>query len=328
MLAGLTETVGGRAFPRSAFSLFRDAQESVFQEKRTLGEKPYVDYDSFEDMSAANAPATAVINTDPRVQNAQERLEHESRYRVKDQVSIGFEKLEETRTVQEQQQLEDDSAFNINEMAVSVWKDNYRGRQGEFFARRDQIVQDFGLKFGTDKIGVNAAIEEYFAVDGEDYKNLMTGGIDWDRFFDARDVTLEGLSSVNFKLVKEYLRRYDTPTVQEFRKAQSDLDEYWAVEDLVWSRLRENAEFNPYLNLNDYLATKMQALLDSGVPLDEASNTLSRLAVVSGITSQVAKLRNRYRLTHPTADALLVKWYGLSPAKPSGSSGRGSRAGR
>ncbi len=327
ILAATTETVGGRSFPRSSFALFQEAQESVFQEKRTLGEKPYVDYDSFEDMSKANAPATAVINTDPRVQGAQERLEHESRYRTKDQVSIGFEKLEETRVLQEQQQLEDDKSFNTDEMAISVWKDNFRGRQGEFFARRDQIVQDFGLKFGTDKIGVNAAIESYFNIDGEDYKNLMTGGIDWDRFFEARDATLDELSPVNLKLVKEYLRRYDTPTVREFRKAQSDLDEYWAIEDLVWSRLRENAEFSPYLNLNDYLADKMQALLDSGVPTDQAASTLSKLAIVSRVTSNVAKLRTRYRLTNPTTDALLVKWYGLTPAKPPGSS-RGQRTQR
>jgi len=327
ILAATTETVGGRSFPRSSFALFQEAQESVFQEKRTLGEKPYVDYDSFEDMSKANAPATAVINTDPRVQGAQERLEHESRYRTKDQVSVGFEKLDETRVLQEQQQLEDDSAFNTDEMSISVWKDNFRGRQGEFFARRDQIVQDFGIKFGEGKVGVNAAIESYFNVDGEDYKNLMTGGIDWDRFFDARDATLDELSSVNLTLVKEYLRRYDTPTVREFRKAQSDLDEYWAIEDLVWSRLRENAEFSPYLNLNDYLADKMQALLDSGVPQNQAATTLSKLAIVSRVTSNVAKLRTRYRLTNPTTDALLVKWYGLTPAKPPGSS-RGRRTQR
>ncbi|KKL47020.1 hypothetical protein LCGC14_2339740, partial [marine sediment metagenome] len=37
ILAGLTETVGGRSFPRSSFALFEDAQESTFQEKRTLG---------------------------------------------------------------------------------------------------------------------------------------------------------------------------------------------------------------------------------------------------------------------------------------------------
>ncbi|KKL62495.1 hypothetical protein LCGC14_2184620, partial [marine sediment metagenome] len=329
MLAGLTETVGGRAFPRSAFSIFRESQESVFQEKRAMGEKPYIDFDSFEEMSKSNAPAVAVINTDPRVQNAQERLEHEGRYRASTTAGVGFEKLEETRVLQEQQQLEDDATFNRDEMDVSIWKDNFRGRQGEFFARRDQIVQDFGLEFGADRQGVNAVIEEYFNVDGEDFKNLITGGIDWDRFFAARDSTLESLSPTNLKLVKEYLRRFDTPTVREFRKAQSDLDEYWAIEDLAWSRLRENAEFNPYLNLNDYLTAKMQALLDSGVPQSEASSTLSSLAVISSVTSTVAKLRNRYRLTHPTADALLVKWYGLSPAKPSGSvSDRASRASR
>jgi len=328
ILAGLTETVGGRSFPRSAFSIFEDARESVFQEKRALGEKPYVDFDSFEDLSKENAPAVAVIDTDPRVQGAQERLEQESRFRVKTREGEGFERLEETRVEQEKLQLEDDTDFNSNEMAVSIWKDNFRSRQGEFFARRGQIVQDFGLKFGKDKAGVNAAIDAYFGVDGEDYKNPMTGGVDWDRFFDARDATLEGLSPANLKLVREYLRRFDTPTVREFRKAQSDLDEYWAVEDLVWSRLRENEEFAPFLSLNDYLVSKQQGLLDSGVSLDEVSRTLSRLAVVSRVTSTVAKLRNRYRLTHPNADALLVKWYGLSPAKRPSRSGRGGRSGR
>ena len=328
ILAGLTETVGGRSFPRSAFAIFEDAQESVFQEKRALGEKPYVDFDSFEDLAKENAPAVAVIKTDPRVQGAQERLEHESRFRRKTTEGEGFERLEETRVEQEKLQLEDDTDFNSNEMVVSVWKDNFRGRQGEFFARRDQIVKDFGLKFGTNKEGVNVAIDAYFSVDGEDYKNLMTGGVDWDRFFAARDATLERLSPANLKLVKEYLRRFDTPTVREFRKAQSDLDEYWAVEDLVWGRLRENTEFNPFLSLNDYLVSKQQGLLDSGVSLDEVSRTLSRLPVVSNVTSTVAKLRNRYRLTHPNADALLVKWYGLSPAKRPSRSDRGGRSGR
>jgi len=328
VLAGLIETVGGRAFPRSPFSLFEEAQELVFQEKRALGEKPYVDFDSFEDLAKENAPAVAVITTDPRVQGAQERLEHESRFRKKTREGEGFERLEETRVEQEKLQLEDDTDFNNNEMAVSIWKDNFRGRQGEFFARRDEIVQDFGLKFGKDKAGVNVAIDAYFGVDGEDYRNLMTGGVDWDRFFAARDATLEGLSLTNLQLVKDYLRRFDTPTVREFRKAQSDLDEYWAVEDLVWSRLRENGEFAPFLSLNDYLVSKQQGLLDSGVSLDEVSRTLSRLAVVSSVTSTVAKLRNRYRLTHPNADALLVKWYGLSPAKRPSRSGRGGRSGR
>ncbi|KKM25030.1 hypothetical protein LCGC14_1599130, partial [marine sediment metagenome] len=99
-------------------------------------------------------------------------------------------------------------------------------------------------------------------------------------------------------------------------------------EDLVWSRLRENAEFSPFLNLTDYLSSKIQSLLDSGIPQDEASRTLSRLPVVSRVTSMTAKLRNRYRLTHPTADALLGKWYGLSPAKPQGTSVRPGLAGR
>ncbi|KKK78075.1 hypothetical protein LCGC14_1752920, partial [marine sediment metagenome] len=267
----------------------------------------------------------AVIATDPRVQNAQERLEHESRYRVKTKEGIGFEKLEGTRVAQEKLQLEDDAALAADEMASSIWKDNYRGRQMEFFARRDQIVNDFGLKFGKDKAGVNAAIDAYFSINGEDFKNLMTGGVDWDRFFAARDATLEGLSSTNLQLVKSYLRRYDTPTVTAFRKAQSDLDEYWAIEDLVWSRLRENEEFNPYLNLNDYLLNKSQSLADSGVPLEEVSRTLSRLDIVNKVTSMVSKLRNRYRLTHPDADALLGKWYGLSPVRPTKASlpGRG-----
>ena len=158
-LAALTETVGGRSFPRSSFSIFLEAQEEVFQEKRALGEKPYVDFDSFEDLQESNAPATAVINTDPRVQQAQERLEHESRYRVQTTEAVGFKKLEETRTEQEQLQLEDDAAFNSDELSVSIWKDNFRGRQREFFARRDQIVLDFGLEFGKDRVGVNAAID-------------------------------------------------------------------------------------------------------------------------------------------------------------------------
>lgn len=330
LLAGLTETVGGRSFPRSAFALFEEAQELVFQEKRILGEKPYVDFDSFEDLSKENAPAVAVIKTDPRVQNAQERLEHESRYRVKTKEGVGFKRLEETRVEQEKLQLEDDAILNRGDMAVSVWKDNFRGRQMEFFARRDTIVEDFGLKFGKDRAGVNAAIESYFSVEGEDYKNLLTGGVDWDRFFAARDATLEGLSSTNLKLVRDYLRRYDTPTVREFRKAQEDLDEYWAVEDLVWSRLRENDEFSPFLNLNDYLAFKLQSLIDSGVPREDALRTLSGLAVISNVTSMVAKLRNRYRLSNPDADALLGKWYGLEPAKPSGAgrARRGRRLGR
>ncbi len=330
ILAGLTETVGGRSFPRSAFSLFEEARENVFQEKRSLGEEPYIDFDSFEDLAKENAPATAVIDTDSRVQNAQERLEHESRFRKKTREGEGFERLEETRVEQERLQLEDDAAFNNDEMAVSIWKDNFRGRQAEFFARRDEIVKDFGLKFGKDKEGVNAAIDSYFSVEGEDYKNLMTGGVDWDRFFAARDATLEGLSPTNLKLVREYLHRYDTPTVREFRQAQSDLDEYWAIEDLVWSRLREKEEFNPFLSLDDYLAFKMQSLLDSGVPPDQASSTLARLAVVNHVTSMVARLRGRYRLSNPDKDALLGKWYGLSPAKPLGAKleGRRGRRGR
>ncbi len=176
--------------------------------------------------------------------------------------SEGFEALEATRERQQTEQLTDDAELNSGRWAGDVWREKYADRQREFFASREQIKEDFSITF-DDKVAppqsVAAAIDVYFDVNVDGF-NLPDGTIDWDGFFDARDAALAPLSASDRTRVVKWLRKFDTPTVTEFRKAQDIMDRFFETPKYVGLSLEQGKEVDRVLfELAPALQTRFEA---------------------------------------------------------------------
>ncbi|KKL71276.1 hypothetical protein LCGC14_2096530, partial [marine sediment metagenome] len=183
--------------------------------------------ETYEEIAATDLPLKAEIDTE-----VEERIGGELEIRgetaklrgQQTPQSEGFEALEATRERQQVEQLADDTKLNSNQWTGDVWREKYADRQRQFFASKEQIKEDFQITFDERKSpprSVNAAIDAYFDVNVDDERfSLPDGTIDWDAFFDARDAALKPLSPSDKKRVVQWLRKFDTPTVTEFRKAK------------------------------------------------------------------------------------------------------------
>ena len=164
--------------------------------------------------------------------------------------SEGFEALEATRERQQVEQLADDTNLNSGQWAGDIWREKYADRQREFFASREQIKEDFQITFDDRQAppeSVNAAIDAYFDVN-VDSLTLSDGTTDWDAFFDARDAALAPLSSTDRARVMKWLRKFDTPTVTEFRKAQGVVDRLFEIPKYIGLDLKQGEEVDRVLN--------------------------------------------------------------------------------
>jgi hypothetical protein len=194
--------------------------------------------------------------------------------------SEGFEALEATRERQQVEQLADDTKLNSNQWSGDVWREKYADRQRQFFASKEQIKEDFQITFDDRKAppkSVNAAIDAYFDVNVDDYAQ-RDGTIDWDRFFDARDDALKPLSASDKKRVVGWLRKFDTPTVTEFRKAKDVVDEVFETPKYIGLSLEEGEEVDRILF---EIVPKMQtAQLRQGVELERGQAVMAAISFV------------------------------------------------
>ncbi|KKK71356.1 hypothetical protein LCGC14_2914730, partial [marine sediment metagenome] len=145
---------------------------------------------SYEEIAANDFPLKAEIDAEveERIGGELETRGETSKLRGQQTPqSEGFEALEATRERQQVEQLEDDANLNSGRWAGDVWREKYSDRQRDFFARREQIKEDFQITFDERKSpprSVNAAIDAYFDVNVDDERfSLPDGTIDWDAFF-------------------------------------------------------------------------------------------------------------------------------------------------
>ena len=212
---------------------------------------------SYEEIATTDLPLKAEIDTevDERI-GAELEIRGET-VKIRGQQtpqSEGFEALEATRERQQVEQLADDTKLNSNQWSGDVWREKYADRQRGFFASREQIKEDFGITFDERKSpskSVNAAIDAYFDVNIDDGTfNLPDGTIDWDKFFDARDAALKPLSATDRKRVVEWLRKFDTPTVTEFRKAKDVVNKLFETPKYKSLTLKEGEELDEFVNVS------------------------------------------------------------------------------
>ncbi len=244
----------------------------VMQEKGIPG-----DYDT---LKAADSPRATEIDNDPRVQAIFNEVQKSTAKMAPTPESQFFEQTELTREQQQANQLADDAKLNSGQWAGDVWRENYRDRQRDFFNRREQVKQDFQMEFEDKEApsgSVNAAIAAYFDVNVDNYAQ-PDGETDWDGFFKARDAALGRLSSSDRARVMKFIRKYDTSTVREFRKAQDIVDKFYDMPKYVGLSLEDGEEVDHILL---EIVPRMQtAQLRQGVELERGQAVMAAVSFV------------------------------------------------
>lgn len=231
--SGLVETIGGRTFKRSRSDILAEAREKSLKEL-------YPDFKgSFKDLKNKNRIRALKVDEDPRVVEALKAFEEQGRFKESQESKFfgaADEALQEAFTEQENDDRRYIDFFVKGEglgMDPELWKKNFRERQVRLTGKREGLQEAFGIEFGdsTDDQGkVNRAIENYYAVNFDVFVNPVTGEINWDGFFSARDRALSGLSSSDRQTVEEFLHRNDTPLIGEFRRIRVEVSEYYEID--------------------------------------------------------------------------------------------------
>ncbi|MEE9149933.1 MAG: hypothetical protein V3U27_21355 [Candidatus Tectomicrobia bacterium] len=275
--------------------------------------------ESYAEIAASNLPLKDEIDTE-----VEERIGAELEVRgetsdIRGQTtrqSEGFDALEATRERQQVEQLADDTKLNSNQWAGDTWRRNYADRQREFFASREQIKEDFEITFDDKQApskSVNEAIDAYFDIDIDDARYTRTDGtVDWDAFFDARDAALRPLSSADKRAVKAWLRKFDTPTVTDFRRAKDVVDRFFGMPKYEGLSVEKGEQLDEFLNvtLEEF---QRRRLRESGrtLPTRRAILMAGRQAGLSDellfIALRLRNERGRRRFVNPDRDEWLIQ---------------------
>lgn len=107
---------------------------------------------------------------------------------------------------------------------------------------------------------------------------------------------------------------HDTQRVKDYKAAQKVLRPYWDLGDTVFDRLKSRLPQGDQAgNLQEYTDNLISKLQVAGVPDQVIAQRVKSNPVLSEITRATGQLRERYRATHPQAQALLAKWYSYGP---------------
>lgn len=110
---------------------------------------------------------------------------------------------------------------------------------------------------------------------------------------------------------------HDTQRVKDYKAAQKVLRPYWDLGDTVFDRLKSRLpQGDQAASLQDYTDNLISKLQAAGVPDQVIAQRVKSNPVLTEITRATGQLRERYRATHPQAQALLAKWYGYGPTAP------------
>ena len=232
---------------------------------------------SYEQIAAENDPLQTQIDNEVERRIGPELEKRRETSALRGQVtpeSKFFGQVEESRAAQEQEQLAADAKLNSKQWQGDVWREDFRNRTKTSFDEREGMRQAHEIDY-TDRKGkappesVNAAIENYFSINIEDPAYTRRDGtVDWEAFFNAQDAALKPLSASNEKAVREWLRKFDTPTVTQFRKAQGVVDKFYDTPKYEGLSLEDGEEADRILN--DVITQIQLQALRQGIQLERA----------------------------------------------------------
>ena len=206
--------------------------------------------------------------------------------------------------------------YTEGRMDGTQYRQEYGESQGaEFFELRGMnkgLDVDFDSgEDGEAPVGtVNYALEKYYSINLEDYRDSETGVPDWELFFADRDAAIELVPEAMQPMVHQWLNRRETEVRRNMRK------EFIAViEPSGYLRRRETVALNLGLNLNKMEQVVVDALTEEGrraTPSDVGKFIDGQLNLAlenqyGEGTKNLSQLRERARELNPGLDAELFR---------------------
>ncbi len=239
------EFAGGRSFPQSAFTRFEQAREDEFERRKGAG--AFASFENYADLRASNRAAADEIDASQAVQEAQAELDESRARRPETETGRFFEARERVLEEFRQEQTEDDrniEAFFRSGGEAGLdpkrWQELQGDRLGRSFERREGIRDAFQIEFEREtgqapKGSVNAAVEDYFAVDVERFTDPVTRDID-PAYYDARERAFADLAPEDRTSALAVINKNRTPLQREFENLRREpfedgvsLDDYYDI---------------------------------------------------------------------------------------------------
>ncbi len=143
-------------------------------------------------------------------------------------------------------------------------------------------------------------LQQYYAVKPE--TDVVTGDVNWSKFFDDRQAVLDSNPVVK-PLLQSKLEKNNTPQVVDFKAASELLRPYFGIKDSVLAQYPQTAAL-----------VKQAQLIQNQDPVmgQQFKDNNPELKTLSAIVRQT---QQQARLNFPQIDQALVKYYGAQPAQ-------------
>ncbi len=174
----------------------------------------------------------------------------------------------------------------------------------------DSLLEALGEKRTQEAApgSVNAAVDAYFAIEADDYRDRVTGQVDWDAFFAAREKVLAALSASDRYDALTVINQYKPPFLQELEAERQQ------IEEAGWfDMLEQGARLAfPNRSLDELRAFARANLVSEGrLPTRENINRrlqegIDRRLREKGLRT-LSQARNARREADPELEALLLR---------------------
>ncbi|KKN84467.1 hypothetical protein LCGC14_0289290 [marine sediment metagenome] len=297
------EFMGLRTSPETAFEALEPVMNRVSQDRFAMN---YRDLEN-------NLPAQDYIRNHPDVVAVTEGQIRPIREREQSKLWRKYrEGRDGIRDTHLQTRERAEIAYTTSRIDGSDYREQYgEAQSAEYFELRG-FSEGMGIEFDDEEAEagtVNAALDAYFSVNLDDYRDKKTRVPDWEAFYSDRDAALALVPREHIPLVEQWLRRRETEVRRHMRVRFGEV-----VESSGYFRVRENVAVNLGINLSDLESDIVRGLVgrnqratpgDVARIVDQILNSV--FSEVNPNAPTISQLRQAMREANPELDAELFR---------------------
>jgi len=233
------EFFGLRTSPETAFEALQPVMDRVSQQEFGI---------DFKDLKW-NMPAQDFVRNHPDVIAVVEGQVRPHRDRPAQRL---MNEWVETRDEKRQEAFTDkenlDDTFRTGRIDGATYRDLYGDVSAREFFEIQQMTETLGLDFGDEEPPegtVDWTLDQYFAIDVDDYRDPDTLQVDWEGLFSDREQVLSQVSDENLFYVERWLKKNETELRREMRQTFERIIEpsgYFETRDTVAAILGINLD--------------------------------------------------------------------------------------
>lgn len=145
-------------------------------------------------------------------------------------------------------------------------------------------------------------LDEYYSIEVDNFPGTINLDTDWQAFFNARESFFMSLIPWQRAWLEDFINDPSKPDA-EFRRAQDKARKYWAVREML---KEDNPALKEMLEWIEYYDVAEQDMVE----------IFTRTPTYRRFTRLLKTMRESMRRDDPELDAVLVKYWGLSPITP------------